>query len=226
MPFLRARFLSVLLALCLIAAACGGGGDDAEATEAADPDREATGVDDPGSTPSPGDDGPTASWETDAAHVVPDGDTTWDVELADDAIVLDPSVSAALIESDPATGTYVLPSDALDGTGLTEGDAVIFSGVGIGRVTEFAESGGLTTVHTEPASLADVIEDGTVAWDAPLDFSQGFIPDAGSGGLEPAAVRRGAPPAGSAPVAQLVSVGIVSSDGSERDVRCSSPKGS
>lgn len=140
----------------------------------------------PGTDPAP-DPGPT----TDAG--TPHGDhlvtpemaqTTWDVELADDATIIDyDTVAAGLVDADIDTGTYSFSSAALAGTDLRPGQVVMVAGTGIGRITDINESGGTTTIDTERANLADAIDNGVLAWDAELGYQpQWGVPDDGTTG--------------------------------------------
>ncbi|MEO6988605.1 MAG: hypothetical protein ABI239_08150 [Aquihabitans sp.] len=122
--------------------------------------------------------------------VVDDAKTTWDVELADDAVILDERTTAGFIESD--SGTFVFDAGSFSGGTVSSGDVMVVPGIGMGRVTGITEDGGRIAVATSETDLSEIIENGTMSWEAPLDFSSGFVPDESSGGLEvqPASLRR------------------------------------
>ena len=113
-------------------------------------------------------------------------DTTWDVNLADDAVLIDYDAAKGLIDADPAKGTYTFTTSALEGTHLAKGDVMLVAGVGLGRVTGVQRSGDRTTVTTSEASLADAIDSGTMAWDAKLPFDPQMIAAPDAGGVKPA----------------------------------------
>lgn len=120
-----------------------------------------------------------------AAHLVDDAETTWDVELSDDTTVVSGDALAA-VESGDADGEFTFDADLADKAGLdlSKGRVLLVAGDSLGRITDRSASGGSVKVTTEPASLADAIEDGTVGWDVPLtyDFDQFVTDEAGSSG--------------------------------------------
>ena len=115
----------------------------------------------------------TGLTETQRAHLVEDGSTTWDVTYSDDTVVVDGPALDGLTAADDDAGTYTFDRDALATAGLelAEGDVLLLAGRALRRVTGVTDAGGAVTVQSEPATLADAVQDGTVAWDVPLAFS-------------------------------------------------------
>lgn len=147
-------------------------------------------------------------------HLVDDAETTWDVTYAEETVVVDGAGLDALVSGDDASGTYTFDASAAADAGieLSEGSVLLLAGRALRRVTSVQESGGQTTVQSEQASLADAIEDGTVAWDVPVtyDFDQFVTATDGT------AVAPGSPgevTAAGAGTAQLASVSMVTPDG-------------
>ena len=156
------RAIIGLMAVALVATGCsddapdgGDGGDAPAATAAADSAGAVEGAE-------------VGLTEQQRTHLVDGGSTTWDVEYADDTVVLAGDALDALVEADDDAGTYAFESVDVD---LAEGQVLVLAGRALRRVTSVATDGDTTTVQTEPATLADAIHEGTVAWDVPLEFS-------------------------------------------------------
>lgn len=189
----RWRRVGALLAVvALVASACSGGGDDA----ASDPADEAAASQNDSGDESNDDPveaaagGSGAGLIVDPDLVIDEADTTWDVELASDAVVLDDDLAAAVLEVD--SGTFVFDAGAFDPGLVAVGEVMVVPGVGMGRVTGIDESGDRVAVTTSETNLGEVIENGTMAWEAPLDLTEGFMPGADSGGVvQPASLRPG-----------------------------------
>ena len=79
----------------------------------------------------------------------------------------------ALLETDPAMQTFTFDADELDAADVTirTGEILMIDGIALRRVTGVSTSGGQLVVTTGGAALTDAIEDGTIEWDAPLDFT-------------------------------------------------------
>lgn len=160
MPRHRTSVAHLILVLLLGASACTSG------EEAADP-ASAVGA-------SPAADGATSVAATAGLderqrdHLVQTDATTWDVTLQDDATVVpgDVAVTTAV------DGQYSLDTEAAAAAGITleEGHTLLLAGRAVRRITAVSTDGETTTVSTEAGSLADVIEDGAVAWDVPIGF--------------------------------------------------------
>ena len=204
------RSAAMGLTLSLLVAACGvGAGSDAAdrspsapgaSTESGRSD-ESGKADESGRSGGSSGEGGGAADAVDPELVVDGADTTWDVELADGAVILDESTTAGLIES--GDGTLVFEAGSFDGDTVEVGEVMVVPGVGMGQITRIAEAGGHVTVTTSETDLSKVIENGTMAWEAPLDFSSAFVPGETSGGLEIqplAAQRPGADASGGGPL--------------------------
>ena len=149
----------------LVLAACSTGGVDTR-TPAPTPEGNTAGPDD-ASAAIPG------LTEVERGHLLDDGDTTWDVSYSDDTTLVAGEGLDALVATDRSAGTFTFDTAAIEATGLdlAEGRVLLVAGQALGRITSVRSEGAETAVDTEPASLADVIEDGTVAWDVPIEFS-------------------------------------------------------
>lgn len=192
-PRIPRRPLAVVAALALLVTACSSdGGDAAGPPSTAGTDAsEQQGAEASDDTV---DDVDGADPLVDPDLVLGDADTTWDVELAADAVVLDQEVVADLVAVEGSS--YTFRAGAFDEDEVAEGEVVVVPGVGMGRVTGVAVADEQVTVTTSEANLAEVIEDGTMAWEAPLDLSSGFVPSPEHGGVaEPvASLRRSVAP--------------------------------
>lgn len=106
------------------------------------------------------------------SHLVEEGETTWDVTYAEDTVVVDGEGLDALVDGDDEAGTYTFDTAAAKDAGiaLSDGTVLVIAGRALRRVTATQQADGRTTVQSEPASLADAIEEGTVAWDVPVQF--------------------------------------------------------
>src|SRR5690625_4907899 len=116
--------------------------------------------------------------DEDEAYLIDAGDTTWDVTYKSDAQILSGQELDALISADQGSGEYIFDAAAVQNSDITlrEGEVLLLAGHSLVRVIGVAESGDQVNVATEPASLDELIQDGTVAWDVPvsLDFEQFF----------------------------------------------------
>ncbi len=173
--------------LTCVAAACSTGVDGRTTTA----DQEAPASSSPAGEASGSGAGPTGD---EARHLVDDATTTWDVELAEATTLVDGDALDA-VQSADGDGGYTFDADAAQRAGLdlSEGRVLLVAGDSLGRIVDSSTASGAVTVTTEPASLADAIEDGEVGWDVPLtyDFDH-FVTDpdeaAVSGGtVEPSA---------------------------------------
>ena len=162
----RHQLPAILLAVLVLGAtACSG--DDAT------PGASATGE------AAPGGDGPPAVSVEDTSvglddrqrsHLLEEGDATWDVSIQDGATVVAGGAYDALVGTEGDDYTFDTGAAAEAGIDLAEGRTLLLAGRAVRRITAVSEGGGTTTVTTEEGSLADVIEDGTVAWDVPVGF--------------------------------------------------------
>src|SRR5690625_1970700 len=152
--------------------------------------------------------------ELDGPYLVDTANTTWDVTYKEGAQVISGDGLQALISADQSSGDYVFDSAAAQkaNISLREGEVLLLAGHSLVRITGVSESGGQVNVSTEPASLDDVIQDGTVAWDVPLefDFDHFFTsvePDGGGQAMSMA-------PAAFTNEPQLTAIGLEMPDGS------------
>lgn len=116
--------------------------------------------------------------DEDEAYLIDAGDTKWDVTYKSDAQILSGQELDALVSADQGSGEYIFDAAAVQNADITlrEGEVLLLAGHSLVRVIGVAESGDKVTVATEPASLDELIHDGTVAWDVPVsfDFEQFF----------------------------------------------------
>lgn len=186
---------AILMALVMLAAACGGGdsGDGAEGNDNVDSSQDASG-DDSGNSDddsSGGDkksgsdadssDGPgsltSADWARAESNVITPGpgEVEFDVTLSEDTAVVSPD---SVIESG-GDHVYVLDASTLDATGtrLGEGSVLLIPGTALRRVTGVEESDGQLTVTTEFAALTDAFDEGDISWDVDLPTTMAFQTD-------------------------------------------------
>lgn len=79
----------------------------------------------------------------------------------------------ALVSMDTATQQFTLDANQLAAAGATPktGDVLMIDGIALRKVTGVSTSNGQLVVSTGDAMLTDAIQDGTIAWDAPLSFT-------------------------------------------------------
>src|SRR5690625_143092 len=116
--------------------------------------------------------------DEDEAYLIDAGDTTWDVAYKSDAQILSGQELDALVSADQDSGEYIFDAAAVQNADITlhEGEVLLLAGRSLVRVIDVVESGEQVNVATEPASLDELIHEGTVAWDVPVsfDFEQFF----------------------------------------------------
>ena len=155
-----------MAAALMLVTGCSGGDTDAAHTTA---DTAPAGAGDHGTVEG----AETALTSTQRDHLVDDGETTWDVTYTDETVVMAGEALDALTSADDDAGTYTFDAAALGAAGVevAEDDVLLIAGRALRRVTAVADDGDSLAVQSEPATLADAIRDGTVAWDVPLQFS-------------------------------------------------------
>lgn len=154
----------VAVATTISATACTGSSDTTSRTDPTEAQRA-------GSAGSDAAKAHAALDDIERAHLVGAGETTWDVEYSDDTIVVDgDTVSAALTSTDDQA--YTFDTAALDGAdiSLVQGAVVLLAGRALRRITSVESDGDHTVATTEPASLSEAIDSGTVGWDVPIEF--------------------------------------------------------
>ncbi len=82
------------------------------------------------------------------------------------------SMTAATTEDIDAGTRYVFPNASSQVSALAIDNIVLFSGMGLGRVTAITSDQGTVTIDTEPATLDEFVQDGTIAWGHTVDFAQ------------------------------------------------------
>lgn len=140
---------------------------------------------------APGDSAPGSTASSDAAaafdadrwlppeqakFTVPDGAVTTiyeNVVYHDEAVVFAGAAADAIAAHDEAKGEYRFDAAKLEAAGakLEKGTAFMIPGLALRKVASVSTDGGQLVVTTQPASLNEVIKDGTVGWKAklPLD---------------------------------------------------------
>jgi len=99
---------------------------------------------------------------------------TFDVEWSVDTQLIEGDAMAALISYDPETGEFQFSTAQLAQFGITlePGDVLLVEGLAVARIVSVQDNGGTTIVGTSEATLADAIENGTIAWDVGIGFEQ------------------------------------------------------
>jgi len=99
---------------------------------------------------------------------------TFDVEWSANTQLIEGDAVAALLSSDPATGEFQFSTAQLTQLGITlePGDVLLIEGLAVVHIESVQEIGGTTIVGTSPATLADAIKNGTVAWDVGVGYDQ------------------------------------------------------
>jgi hypothetical protein len=99
-------------------------------------------------------------------------EANFDVTAHDDVVVLDEAmVERRLVSSDPAVGEYRFDGAAGDLRDLPAGAPLIVPGAGFGIVREVVEDGDAILIRLDEATLADVIQDGTIEWDYDVSWT-------------------------------------------------------
>lgn len=99
---------------------------------------------------------------------------TFDVEWSSNTQLIEGDAMAALLNSDLATGEFQFSTDQLAQRGITLeiGNILLVEGIAVVLIDSIVENGGATVVSTSEATLADAIENGTIAWDAGIGYEQ------------------------------------------------------
>ena len=98
-------------------------------------------------------------------------ETNFDVTARADVAMLDSGmVEGRLISSDPAAGEYHFAAGT-DLGDLRVGQPVVIPGEGFGILRKVIEDDGQTLLLVNEATLADVIQDGEIAWDYDVAWS-------------------------------------------------------
>ncbi|MPZ98792.1 MAG: hypothetical protein GEU80_05530 [Dehalococcoidia bacterium] len=136
-----------------------------------------------------GDDGPTAT----------NLETRFDVTAHGDVALLDEdTVNEQLVSSNPMAGEYRFERGA-DLGDITPGQPVVIPGEGFGLVREVVEDGDQVVLWVEEATLADIIQDGEIAWDYDVswdDFDITYEQLAAIPGISDIVITRGSGTAG------------------------------
>jgi len=98
--------------------------------------------------------------------------TEFDVTPQDDVVVLDERLVADhLVAHDAAAGEYRFAQSLDEVDGLVVGEPVVIDGAGFGLVESVTAEGSETVLHVGPATLGDVIKDGTMEWDYDISWT-------------------------------------------------------
>lgn len=121
-----------------------------------------------GSPPAEGNGGPAVITET-----------TFEVNYAKDAVVVSEDVAARIerIEDD----RLVFDGEIRQVRELPKGKPVLFEGKTLRTITDVREEGGKLVALTEPATLNELIEEGTIAWTQDFRWDAVFAAHRGSG---------------------------------------------
>jgi hypothetical protein len=119
-------------------------------------------------------------WELESTiPLVTADEAVYEVTYQSDAIVLEGSGRAALVEADTASGRYRFDAAALDAAGveLIPGKVLLIEGISVRRIAAVQTSGGFVTVETDFATLEELIEDGDFGWTHTLRFDEEHLPN-------------------------------------------------
>lgn len=99
----------------------------------------------------------------------------YEVDYADNAVIIGSEAASSLIEVDSATSEYIFDAGQLDnnGTTLDEGDVFVVAHRAMRKVSSVRREGGRLIVQTEDATVPEVIPNGTIAWDFTPDMREG-----------------------------------------------------
>ncbi len=97
--------------------------------------------------------------------------SVYEVSLKPETKLIDANAMSHAYRGVGSNGTLQFEAaSAPEVAALTPGAIAIFSGVALLKVTNVSTRDGLISVTGEPAGLEDAIEQGHIAWTAPLDF--------------------------------------------------------
>jgi len=106
--------------------------------------------------------------------VVRDSGSTLDVTLTEGTVLLPlESIASGLIGEEETSGSYSFRPATPGLDQLQVGSVVILAGKALRRVSAIEDRGGETVVSTQPATLNEAIQDGTIDWKRQLDFGAG-----------------------------------------------------
>lgn len=151
--------VAVLASLSVLAAACGGSSGG------------------PGSDPGKG--GSSGGGKgSSAVFAVPDtpGVSISNLQYTPEAVVIDrDTVMSSLkeVSRDGTDYTFSLKDGKIGE--LQPGSVMLLQGTAVRKVTSVDPAGDGVIVHTDDAALTDLLSDGEIRWDGPLDMSTGFV---------------------------------------------------
>jgi len=104
-------------------------------------------------------------WEPDSS--------TFDVELAPDAVMVDEANLDLLVDSDQENHVYTLNAAEVQSRGLdlTAGNILILHGIAVRRIASVAQEGDNLVIETDYVPLNEVIPNGTIEWDYGVEFT-------------------------------------------------------
>jgi hypothetical protein len=98
-------------------------------------------------------------------------ETTFDVKWGTDTVLVDESELDAVLDYDEETGTFTLDAESAASLDLAVDGILVVHGLGMGRITGLEEDGDAVIVETTEVSLAEAVEEGTIAWTADVPFN-------------------------------------------------------
>ncbi len=101
--------------------------------------------------------------------------TTYKVKYAPEAVVLDQNVARALSAKKPGELDFDAQKLGARASRIKPGKVLLVYGKALARVESVQRRSGRLVVHTSPATLADAIEQGTVAWDVSLPLDRAHV---------------------------------------------------
>lgn len=100
---------------------------------------------------------------------------TYQVQYADDAVVLTGGATSALLSVDTAAAEYVFDADMIEQRGVVfqPGAVFVIEHQAMRKVSSVRKEGNRIIVETEDATLPELIPNGTIAWDFTPELTAG-----------------------------------------------------
>ncbi len=101
---------------------------------------------------------------------------TFDADFTDNTVYFDKNSLSDLIDYDSDNFVYTFNASSEKAQSLKDGDILFIYGIALRKVTKVTEDNGKIVVETDHANLNDLIKNGKIGWEQPIDFNTQLKP--------------------------------------------------